>query len=72
MTLQFKLSYHFSKSYKMSKKKQITLEGMKKAMAIELLPAKELKKQAEVPVDFSAFMQKALKYDIKPKKKGKK
>ena len=36
----------------MSKKKQITLEGMKKAMAIELLPAKELKKQAEVPVDW--------------------
>lgn len=56
----------------MSKKKQITLEGMKKAMAIELLPAKELKEQAEVPVDFSALMQKALKYDIKPKKKGKK
>lgn len=41
---------------------------MKKTMAIELLPAKELKKQAEVPVDFSALMQKALKYDIKPKK----
>ena len=45
---------------------------LQKAMAIELLPAKELKKQAEVPVDFSALMQKALKYDIKPKKKGKK
>lgn len=42
---------------------------MKKAMAIELLPAKELKKQAEVPVDFSALMQKALKYDIKKKRK---
>ena len=62
----------------MSKKKQVTIEDMEKekekekAMAIELLPAKELKKQAEVPVDFSALMQKALKYDIKPKKKGKK
>ena len=56
----------------MSKKKQVTIEDMEKAMAIELLPAKEWKKQAEVPVDFSALMQKALKYDIKPKKKGKK
>ena len=56
----------------MSKKKQLTIEDMKKAMAIELLPSKELKKQAEVPVDFSALMQKALKYDIKKKKKGKK
>lgn len=53
----------------MSKKKQLTIEDMKKAMAIELLPAKELKKQAEVSVDFSALMQKALKYDIKKKKK---
>lgn len=41
-------------------------------MAIELLPTKELKKEVEVPVDFSALMQKALKCDIKPKKKGKK
>lgn len=56
----------------MSKKKQVTIEDMEKAMAIELLPAKELKKQAEVSVNFSALMQKALKYDIKPKKKGKK
>lgn len=56
----------------MSKKKQVTIEDMEKAMAIELLSAKELKKQAEVPVDFSVLMQKALKYDIKPKKKGKK
>lgn len=57
----------------MSKKKQITLEDMEKAMAIELLPAKELKKQAEVPVDFSVLIKKAAKYDIKAKKKkGKK
>lgn len=55
----------------MSKKKQLTIEDMKKAMAIELLPAKEVKKQAEA-IDFSALMQKALKYDIKEKKKGKK
>lgn len=54
----------------MSKKKQVTIEDMEKAMAIELLPAKELKKQAEVPVDFSALMQKALKYDINLKRKA--
>jgi hypothetical protein len=54
----------------MSKKKQVIIEDMEKAMAIELLPAKELKKQAEVTVDFSALMQKALKYDVKPKKEG--
>ena len=56
----------------MSKKKQVTIEDMEKAMAIELLPAKVLKKLGEFPVEFSALMQKALKYDIKPKKKGKK
>ena len=66
--MQFKLSYNFSKS----DKKQVTIEDMEKAMVIELLPTKELKKQAEILVDFSALMQKALKYDIKPKKKGKK
>lgn len=54
----------------MSKKKQVTIEDMEKAMAIELLPAKELKKQAEVPVDFSALMQKALKYDINLKRRA--
>lgn len=31
---------------------------------IKYVPAKELNKQAEVPVDFSALMQKALQYDI--------
>ncbi len=56
----------------MSKKKQLTIEDMKKAMTIELLPAKELKKQVEVPVDFSSLIRKAMKYDIKPKKKCKK
>jgi len=44
---------------------------MKKAMAIELLPAKELKKQAEITVDLSALMQKAIKYNIKLKKNKK-
>lgn len=39
------------------------LHYMKKTMAIELLPAKELKKQTEVPIDFSTLIQKALKYD---------
>jgi hypothetical protein len=56
----------------MSKKKQITNEDMEKAMNIEIKPVKFLKKQVDVPVDFSAVMQKALKYDIKPKKKNKK
>lgn len=54
----------------MSKKKQLTIEDMKKAMAIKLLSSKELKKKAEVTVDFSALMQKALKYDIKEKRKA--
>lgn len=49
----------------MSKKKQVTIEDMEKAMAIEFLPAEEVKKKAEVSVDFSALMQKALKYNIK-------
>lgn len=47
---------------------------MEKVMAIELLPLKELKKRAEIPVDFSALMKKAVEYDVKQreKKKGKK
>lgn len=53
----------------MSKKKQITLEDMEKAMAIELMPIEELKRKVEVPVDFSALIKKAAKYDIKAKKK---
>lgn len=56
----------------MSTKKQVTIEDMEKAMAIELLPAKELKKQAEVPVDFTTLIQKAIKFDIRKQKKGKK
>jgi hypothetical protein len=56
----------------MSKRKLLTIEDMKKEMAIESLPVEELKKKAEVTVDFSAFMQKALKYNVKKKKKGKK
>lgn len=38
-------------------------------MAIELLPIEELKKKVEVPVDFSAIIKKAAKYDIKAKKR---
>lgn len=56
----------------MSKKKQITVEDMEKAMAIEIRPAEELKKQAEIPVDFSNLIKKAAKYNIKEKKKKKK
>lgn len=56
----------------MNKKKQLTIEDMKKAMTIELLPSKGLKKKAEVTVNFFALMHKALKYDILEKKKGKK
>lgn len=56
----------------MSKKKQITVEDMEKAMAIEIRPAEELKKQAEIPVDFSNLIKKAAKYNIKAKKKKKK
>jgi hypothetical protein len=56
----------------MSKKKQITIEDMEKAMAIEIRPAEELKKQAEIPVDFSTLIKKAAKYNIKAKKKKKK
>lgn len=56
----------------MSKKKQVTIEDMEKAMDIRTSTCKRLKKQAEVPVFFSVLMQKAMKYDIKPKKKSKK
>ena len=44
----------------------------KKAMAIEILPAKDLKKPAEIPVDFTTLIQKAIKFDIRKQKKGKK
>lgn len=58
----------------MSKRKQVTIEDMEKVMAIELLPLKELKKRAEIPVDFSALIKKAVEFDVKQrkKKKGKK
>lgn len=58
----------------MSTKKQLTIEEMKKAMAmaIEFLPAKDLEKPAEIPVDFTTLIQKAIKFDIRKQKKGKK
>lgn len=58
----------------MSTKKQLTIEEMKKAMAmaIEILPANDLKKPAEIPVDFTTLIQKAIKFDIRKQKKGKK
>ena len=56
----------------MSTKKQLTVEEMKKAMTIEILPAKDLKKPAEIPVDFTTLIQKAIKFDIRKQKKGKK
>jgi len=56
----------------MSKKKTLNKDELMKAMAIELKPANELKKQAEVPVDFSALLQKAANFDIKVKSKKKK
>ena len=70
--MQLELSYNLSKPYKMSTKKQLTIEEMKKAMAIEILPAKDLKKPAEIPVDFTTLIQKAIKFDIRKQKKGKK
>ena len=45
---------------------------LKTAMAIEILPAKDLKKPAEIPVDFTTLIQKAIKFDIRKQKKGKK
>lgn len=45
----------------MSTKKQLTIEEMKKAMAIEILPVKDLKKPAEIPVDFTTLIQKGYK-----------
>ncbi|MBO7144604.1 MAG: hypothetical protein J6W13_07245 [Salinivirgaceae bacterium] len=56
----------------MNKREQVTIDGMQKAMAIEILPASELKKQEENQADFPVFIQKALKYDVKPKNKSKK
>ena len=41
-------------------------------MTIEILPAKDLKKPAEIPVDFTTLIQKAIKFDIRKQKKGKK
>jgi len=48
----------------MNKKKQ-----PEKKLPIECLPIEELKKEAEIPVDFSALISKAANYKIKDKKK---
>lgn len=40
-------------------------DNMKTLMGIELKPIEELKQKVEIPVNFSEFIQKALKYDIK-------
>lgn len=69
---EFKLWHHLSKFNIMNKREQVTIDGMQKAMAIEILPASELKKQEENQADFPVFIQKALKYDVKPKNKSKK
>ena len=39
---------------------------------IKYVPAKDLKKPAEIPVDFTTLIQKAIKFDIRKQKKGKK
>jgi len=53
----------------MKKKKEPTVEQLMKAMAIELLPAEELKKPVAHPENFDLFMAKAIK--IKPKENKK-
>lgn len=52
------------------KNKELTVEGLRKAMAIEIRPAKELKKPADYPERFDFFMANALKN--KPRKKRQK
>ena len=37
-------------------------------MNIEILPTKDLKKPAEIPVDFTTFIQKAIKFNIRNQK----
>lgn len=50
------------------KKKDITVEELRKAMAIEIRTAKELKKQVAHPERFDFFMANALKLKIKERK----
>lgn len=53
----------------MKKKKEPTVEQLMKAMAIELLPAEELKKPVVHPENFDLFMAKAI--TIKPRTRKK-
>lgn len=52
------------------KNKKLTVEELRKTMAIEIRPAKELKKPVEYPERFDFFMANALKN--KPRKKRQK
>ena len=51
------------------KNKERTVEELRKAMAIEIRPAKELKKPAEHPERFDFFMANALKKKTRKKRK---
>lgn len=51
------------------KKEEPTVEQLMKAMAIEILPAEELKKPVAHPENFDLFMAKAIEITPKEKKK---
>ena len=63
---------HSGRSPNAIKCHKIGAKKRKTAMAIETLPAKDLKKPAEIPVDFTTLIQKAIKFDMRKQKKGKK
>lgn len=50
------------------KNKELTVEELRKAMAIEIRPAEELKKPAERPERFDFFMANALKKKSRKKR----
>jgi len=56
----------------MKKDKELTVEQLMKAMAIELRPIEELKKPVAHPENFDLFMAKAIKIKPKDKKRTKK
>lgn len=56
----------------MKKKKEPTVKELMKAMAIEILPVEELKKNVAHPENFDLFMARAIKIKPKDTKKGKK
>ena len=53
----------------MSKKKQSAKKDLWDDIPILNQPIEELKKKAEITVDFSALMSKAVNYKIKDRKK---